>query len=132
MLQAICNCGRIAEVRHQKNGSNLAYTYCKVCKTGARSLANSELVKAAAQEDIGEFGEFPNKTTPDAKSNATGDWVPDSETTPEALEENSENSENETERKTSKGKGFFGFVLGGLAVCGLSVFGYNVVKNKRG
>lgn len=135
MLQAICNCGRVAEVRRQKNGSRLAYTYCKVCKTGTRSLANSELVLAAAKDNIGEFGEFPpenSKQTPENnQSEKSGDWVPSEDVKPEALEPEGENSESETTQKPKRSLKLVGIAIGSLAVAGLAAFGYNAsLKNK--
>lgn len=99
MLQVICNCGRIAEVRHRSNGAKLAYQYCNHCKGGVVSKAAAADIEARAKEDIGTFGEFfekketpllnkPEKTTNQGQS----DFVPSPEDKPEVLESNSINN----------------------------------------
>lgn len=132
MLQAICKCGRIAEVRRQKNGSKLAYTYCKACKTGTRSLANSKLVLAEAKEDIGVFGEFPNSSSENGQSEQSTDYVPPSEHLPDNLENDDEDSESETDDKPSKGGKILGCALGGILALGLAAFGYHASTSNKG
>lgn len=99
MLQIICNCGRIAEVRHRSNGNKLAYSYCKHCKGGVVSKAAAADIEAKAKEDIGTYGEFfDKKETPllkaPVKTTNQGqyDFVPSPEDKPENLEPNSINN----------------------------------------
>ena len=68
MLQVICTCGRIAEVRHRSNGKKLAYSHCLSCGGGVVSTVKAAKIESKAQNDIGVKGEFLNQVTDNVQS----------------------------------------------------------------
>ena len=131
MLQTICGCGRIAEVRHRKNGKKLAFIHCINGCGGIVSAKKAAEIEASAKNDIGVKGEFfkSDLKTPseNVQSKQAAHFKPDENDLPENLESNLKNeSENSNENfnekpvKTGKGLkllvGFLGCVLiGGSA-----------------
>ena len=89
MLQIICGCGRIAEVRHKKTGRNLAYTHCLECGTDLGSIKKAAVVEAAALDNIGVKGEFQKNTSQNSVSehvSITENFKPEPEDLPENVE----------------------------------------------
>ena len=58
MKQAICNCGRIAEVKRRKNGQHLRFLNCTECGTQLASIKMAATIEATEADDIGVKGEF--------------------------------------------------------------------------
>ena len=119
MKQIICNCGRIAEVRHRSNGKKLAYSHCTNCGGSPVSAVKAAAIEAQAQEDIGIKGEFANSAPQDTDS-AKGDFKPMAEDMPEVLEPEADILETDNDdkpRRRSNGfKWFVGITL--ALVCG--------------
>ncbi len=129
MLQTICSCGRIAEVRHRKNGKKLAYIHC-VNKCG--SLVNTDVaneIQAQAKEDIGVKGEFfksiPNNSSKNTQDKQAGDFKPEQNDLPENLESGIKVESEEFETESPKRGGFLKIALG---VFGAAVFGGGVYQ----
>lgn len=118
MKQIICSCGRIAEVRHRSNGKKLAYRHCNECGTDLGNKAKAAALEAAAQENIGIKGEFPNHSSENVQSkqvDTSKDFKPDVEDLPENLEPDIKNKVEKTADKpvkSAKGlKLFFGILF---------------------
>ena len=133
MLQVICTCGRIAEVRHRSNGKKLAYSHCLSCGGGVVSTVKAAEIEGKAQNDIGVKGEFLNQVTDNVQSKQVDelkDFKPEAQLTPEFLEPDikNEGSENDAPPVNSSGllKVVFGFLF--AAVIGGGV--YQVNKGK--
>lgn len=61
--QCICpTCGRVAEVRRQKNGQRLRYMYCKEGHGGILTRKDSDHWAAIEQDGLGVLGEYPGET----------------------------------------------------------------------
>jgi len=58
MMQVICECGRIAEVRQRKNGKHLRFTNCTECGTKLGNTKSAAFLEQTEKEDIGTKGEF--------------------------------------------------------------------------
>jgi len=110
MLQALCNCGRIAEVRRRKTGKKLRFINCTNCGTQLGSTAVAAEIEKNERENIGVKGDFAPTSKPNSEEaikttvSSGKDWVPDSENEPEINSEKSEtpikkNSQMETEEK---------------------------------
>ncbi len=102
MLQAICSCGRIAEVRHRKNGKKLAFIHCVNGCGGIVSAKKAADIEASAKDDIGVKGEFFEKRSENSSENVQSKqgahFKPDENDLPENLESNLKNeSENSNE-----------------------------------
>jgi hypothetical protein len=134
MLQIECSCGRIAEVRHRKNGQKLAYKHCNECGVDLGNKAKAATIEAQASEDIGVKGEFlkQNSSEPikNEQSKQTGDFKPDAYDLPENLEPNIKKDENEIEEipvKTGNGLKILAGVLG-AAIFGGGVYQLSKLK----
>jgi hypothetical protein len=90
MLQIKCSCGRIAEVRHRKNGQKLAYVHCVNGCGGLTNTARAAEIEAQTIENIGVKGEFfkpvSNDSTETVQDKQTSDFKPDQSDLPENLE----------------------------------------------
>ena len=126
MLQTICSCGRIAEVRHRKNGKKLAFIHCVNGCGGIVSAKKAAEIETSAKDDIGTKGEFFEKRSENSSENVQSKqgahFKPEEKDLPENLESNLKNeSENSNEDfndkpvKTGNGLkillGLFGAVL---------------------
>lgn len=126
MLQTICSCGRIAEVRHRKNGKKLAFIHCVNGCGGIVSAKKAADIEASAKDDIGTKGEFFEKrsenTSENVQSKQGAHFKPEEKDLPENLESNlkneSENSNEDFNDKPVKARnglkffvGFFGCLL---------------------
>ena len=137
MLQIKCNCGRIAEVRHRKNGKKLAFIHCVNGCGGLVNATRAAEIEAAAVEDIGVKGEFfdkpapvPNEASKTAQSSDAGDFKPAPEDLPENLEINSEFENVQSEQIPAKQSNILKIAVG---VLGVAVFGggvYSLSKMK--
>ena len=133
MLQIICSCNRIAEVKHRKNGKKLAYTHCSSCGGGVVSTVKAAEIESQAKNDIGVKGDFLNPASKDVQSKQVDelkDFKPEAQLSPEFLEPDikNEGSENDAPPVNSSGllKVVFGFLF--AAVIGGGV--YQVSKGK--
>lgn len=126
MKQAICSCGRIAEVRHRKNGQKLAYLHCVNCGGPLLSAVKAAELESRASEDIGVKGEFPNGSSAGGK----GDWKPAPDEMPEKLEPEDENSKGEGEEKPARAGNGFKVVIGIAVAVFLGGGAYAVSKAK--
>ncbi|GAA6154468.1 hypothetical protein [Pseudoteredinibacter isoporae] len=119
MKQAICDCGRIAEVRRRSNGKHLRYLHCVKCGSNLGSAETAAKIEAIEQDDIGIKGEFPESAKPEIPKNsetelkvesaanpepAPNDWKPEPQDMPEVLEPGPENR-NISEVKTESSSG---------------------------
>jgi hypothetical protein len=122
MLQIKCSCGRIAEVRHRRNGKKLAYRHCDECGTDLGNKAKAAVIEAQAKEDIGVKGEFfksvSNNSSKTVQDKQSKDFKPEQNDLPENLESDIIKNEIENEEiqvKTGNGLkfvvGFFGAAL---------------------
>lgn len=130
MLQTICSCGRIAEVRHRKNGKKLAFIHCVNGCGGIVSAKKAAEIEASAKDDIGTKGEFIEKRSENSSENVQSKqgahFKPEEKDLPENLEsslknesensnENSNENFNDKPVKTGNGLkilvGFLGCVL---------------------
>ena len=129
MLQIKCNCGRIAEVRHRKNGKKLAYVHCKNGCGGIVSTVAAAEIEAQASEDIGVKGEFFKSTLNDASKNKqskkSGDFKPEQNDLPENLESGIKIESEEFEAESPKQGGFLKIALG---VFGAALFSGGVYQ----
>ncbi|MGB0859992.1 MAG: hypothetical protein ACPGSJ_08480 [Pseudoalteromonas spongiae] len=135
MLQVICNCGRIAEVRRGKTGNKLAYTHCVSCKASSKTTEGSKVILENAREDIGKKGDFFEKTTETVQSTATSkteNWQPEANETPEILEGNSEISEADTSPESDKKSGAFTGLKIFLGVVICSALGFTAYNANKG
>ena len=133
MLQHICSCGRIAEVRRRKNGQKLAYSHCVHCKGSNTSIEKSKEILASARENIGTKGDFFESSTQSetvSQTSTSKEFKPALEDLPEVLEPDIKKDEKAPKR--SKVGTFFKVLLGGLVVGGLGVAGYKVSTNIKG
>lgn len=133
MLQIICSCNRIAEVKHRKNGKKLAYTHCSSCGGGVVSTVKAAEIESQAKYDIGVKGAFLNPASKDVLPKQVGepkDFKPEAQLSPEFLEPDIKNEvpENDSPPVNSSGllKVVFGFLF--AAVIGGGV--YQVSKGK--
>jgi len=133
MLQHICSCGRIAEVRRGKTGQKLAYSHCSSCKGSTRTIEGSKVILANARENIGVKGEFFKDSTNNGQLSQVDtdkSFKPDTEDLPENVEPDIKTKTEENETESPKG-GTFLKVLGGLVVTGIFAFtGYKAFGNK--
>jgi len=128
MLQTICSCGRIAEVRHRKNGKKLAFIHCTSGCGGIVSAIRAAEIEASAKEDIGVKGDIfktdLKNTSKNVQSKQGSHFKPEAEDLPENLESTSENLEAQIDEppvKTGNGlKLFFGLL--GAALIGGGVY----------
>lgn len=124
MLQINCSCGRIAEVRHRKNGKKLAFIHCNNGCGGLVNTARAAEIEAQAREDIGVKGEFfkpvSNDSSKTVQDKSTGDFKPDDNDLPEYLESDIKNTKDENEPIPAKmGNGLkVGIVLLASAIFG--------------
>lgn len=136
MLQVICDCGRIAEVRHRKNGKRLAYTHCTKCGGSVVNTAKAALIEENAREDIGKKGEFFKIDTQSVQSSdvvISKNFIPEPENMPGILEPDINSKEeaaaSEGDCKSSSAlsgvKIFLGIVLA-------SAFGITAYKVNKG
>lgn len=134
MLQIICSCGRIAEVRHRKNGKRLAYRHCNECGVNLGNKAKAATIEMQAKEDIGVKGEFlkpvSNISSENAQDQQTGDFKPEQNDLPENLEYNIKVETEEIEAESTKQGGILKIALLGF---GAALFGggiYQLTKLK--
>lgn len=133
MLQIICSCNRIAEVKHRKNGKKLAYTHCSSCGGGVVSTVKAAEIESQAKNDIGVKGEFLNPASNNVQSKQIGepkDFKPEAQLSPEFLEPDIKNEVPESDSPPMKSSGLLKVVFGFLfaAVIGGGV--YQVSKGK--
>ena len=92
MLQTICSCGRIAEVRHRKNGKKLAFIHCTNGCGGIVSAKKAAEIEVSAKTDIGVKGEFFKSDLKNSSENVQSKqgthFKPDENDLPENLEPN--------------------------------------------
>ena len=116
MLQIKCSCGRIAEVRHRKNGNKLAYVHCVNGCGGLTNTVRATEIQAQASEDIGVKGEFfksvSNDTNENGQDKQVGDFKPDENDLPESLESDFKNENDDFEAESPKQGGFLKIILG--------------------
>lgn len=109
MLQAICECGRIGEVRRRKNGKKLRFLHCVKCGTNLGSTETAKKLESVEREDIGTKGEFPETGTLSVPENSKlviepvtaaipepvrNEWKPEAAEMPEVLEPEASIPEN--------------------------------------
>jgi hypothetical protein len=136
MLQIVCSCGRIAEVRHKSTGKKLAYTHCVECGTDLGSTKKAAVVEANAKTDIGVKGDFferdskiINETSVSSSIEKSKNFKPEIEDLPEVLEcETETNNEQNTDKPSSNGNGL-GIVAGLLVMGALAFAGFKVSTN---
>jgi hypothetical protein len=106
MLQIQCSCGRIAEVRHRRNGKKLAYIHCVNKCSGLVGASRAAEIQAQASEDIGVKGEFfksvSNDSTETVQDKPIGDFKPEQNDLPENLESDIKNNESVDEPTPEK------------------------------
>lgn len=133
MLQIICGCGRIAEVRHKRTGQKLAYTHCVECGTDLGSIKKAAVVEAAAKENIGVKGEFPKDTSQNSVSEQKSvieNFKPDSEDLPENLESDIIKTETQNKDKPVKSTGALKLFVGFLFAVAIGGGAYQFTKSK--
>jgi hypothetical protein len=134
MLQIKCSCGRIAEVRHRKNGKKLAYIHCVNKCSGLVGTARAAEIQAEASEDIGVKGEFfksvPNNSSKNVQDKQSGDFKPEQNDLPENLESDIKIKSEEFEAESPKQGSFLKIILGlfGAAVFGGGVYQLSKLK----
>ncbi len=106
MLQIKCSCGRIAEVRHRKNGKKLAFIHCVNKCGGLVGASRAAEIEAQASENIGVKGEFfkavSNNTTETVQDKQTSDFKPDQNDLPENLEPDIKIESDDFEQESPK------------------------------
>lgn len=100
MLQVECSCGRIAEVRHRRNGKKLAFKHCVNGCGGIVSAAKAAEIEARAVEDIGVKGDFFKTTSNVPNENGQSEKLSDFKPEQNDLPENLESASNENESVT--------------------------------
>ena len=134
MLQIECSCGRIAEVRHRKNGQKLAYIHCVNKCSGLVGASRAAEIQAQASENLGVKGEFlkavPNDSSKNAQSKQTGDFKPEQNDLPENLESDTKTNNDEFEAESPKQGHGLKIVLGfiGAAIFGGGVYQLSKLK----
>lgn len=134
MLQIICGCGRIAEVRHKKTGRKLAYTHCIECGTDLGSIKKAAIVEGKAQHDIGVKGEFSKKTGETNGSEPlekSKDFKPDNEDLPENLESDIIKESEQTDDKPVKTAKGLKLLFGVLVAAAFGGGVYQINKHKE-
>jgi len=129
MLQVKCSCGRIAEVRHRKNGKKLAYRHCNECGTDLGNKAKAAAIEAQAKENIGVKGEFfkpvSNNSSKSAQDKQGKDFKPEQNDLPENLESNIKTEIEELEQESPKaGNG----LKIAIALLGTAIFGGGIYQ----
>ncbi len=122
MLQTICSCGRIAEVRHRKNGKKLAFIHCVNGCGGIVSAKKAAEIEASAKDDIGTKGDFFEKRSENSSENVQSKqgahFKPEEKDLPENLESNlkneSENSNEDFNDKPAKARNGLKLLVGFL------------------
>lgn len=128
MLQIKCSCGRIAEVRHRRNGKKLAYRHCDECGTDLGNKAKAAVIEAQAKEDIGVKGEFfkpvSNNSSKTVQDKQSKDFKPEQNDLPENLESDIIKNEIENEEIPAKTGNGLKFVVGffGAALIGGGIY----------
>lgn len=133
MLQIICGCGRIAEVRHKRTGQKLAYTHCIECGTDLGSIKKAAVVEAAAMEDIGVKGELPNdasKNSVSTQESVTENFKPAPEDLPEIVEPDIKKTETENIDKPVKSMGALKVLVGFIFAAAIGGGAYQFTKSK--
>jgi|GEM_PF-3442622 len=133
MLQVVCECGRIAEVRRRKNGQKLRYKVCANCGTSLGGIESAKLLEMHEKESIGEYGALPGQQKMELEQlqqkQAGGDWVPDSETMPEIIENSGDQIPKQEPEPKPKKTGIFKVLGWGLLAIGLGGLGVSVSKH---
>lgn len=137
MLQTICSCGRIAEVRHRKNGKKLAFIHCINGCGGIVSAKKAAEIEVSAKTDIGVKGEFfksdLKNSSENVQSKQAAHFKPDENDLPENLESNlkfeNEISNDEFDEKPVKTGNGLKFIVGlfGAALIGGGIYAANKV-----
>lgn len=133
MLQVICSCGRIAEVRHRRNGKKLAFIHCNNGCGGLVNAVRAAEIEAQAKENIGVKGEFPNDTSENSVSEQKSvieNFKPDSEDLPENLESDIIKTETENKDKPVKSTGALKLFVGFLFAAAIGGGAYQFTKSK--
>ena len=139
MLQIKCSCGRIAEVRHRKNGQKLAFKHCVNGCGGIVSAKKAAEIEAQAVENIGVKGDFFNaeasKPVESEQSKEQDkeqvDFKPIAEDMPEVLESSTEVENEEIESESPKqGKALK--IIGSISAIGLLCGGFYQLAKLRG
>jgi hypothetical protein len=129
MLQIKCSCGRIAEVRHRRNGKKLAYIHCVNKCSGLVGAARAAEIQAQASEDIGVKGEFfksvSNNSSETVQDKQKSDFKPEPNDLPENLESGIKIESEEFEAGSPKQGGFLKVVFG---IFGAAVFGGGIYQ----
>jgi hypothetical protein len=129
MLQVICSCGRIAEVRHRKNGKKLAYINCLNKCSGLVGASRAAEIQAQASEDIGVKGEFfksvSNNSSETVQDKQKSDFKPEPNDLPENLESGIKIESEEFEAESPRQGGFLKVVFG---IFGAAVFGGGIYQ----
>jgi hypothetical protein len=129
MLQIKCSCGRIAEVRHRRNGKKLAYIHCVNKCSGLVGTARAAEIQAQASEDIGVKGEFfksvSNNSSETVQDKQKSDFKPEPNDLPENLESGIKIESEEFEAGSPKQGGFLKVVFG---IFGAAVFGGGIYQ----
>jgi hypothetical protein len=126
MLQVICSCNRIAEVRHRSNGNKLAYTHCVACGGGPVSAVLAAEIEKIAKNDIGVKGEFFDKS-PVTVQSKQDETLKDFEPEPENL---GGDTEIKTEQPPVKSSGVLKIAFGLLFAAVLGGGAYQIGKVK--
>lgn len=137
MLQTICSCGRVAEVRHRKNGKKLAFIHCTNGCGGIVSAKKAAEIEVSAKTDIGVKGEFfksdLKKSSENGQSKQGAHFKPDENDLPENLESHlkfeSETSNDEFDEKSVKTGNGLKFMVGlfGAVLIGGGIYAANKV-----
>lgn len=129
MLQIKCSCGRIAEVRHRRNGKKLAYIHCVNKCSGLVGASRAAEIEAQASEDIGVKGEFfksvSNDSSKTVQDKQSSDFKPDQNDLPENLESDTETNNDDFEAESPKQGNGLKIVLGFL---GAAIFGGGIYQ----
>jgi hypothetical protein len=129
MLQIKCSCGRIAEVRHRRNGKKLAYIHCVNKCSGLVGASRAAEIQAQASEDIGVKGEFfksvSNNSSETVQDKQKSDFKPEPNDLPENLESGIKIESEEFEAGSPKQGGFLKVVFG---IFGAAVFGGGIYQ----
>lgn len=133
MLQHICSCGRIAEVRHRSNGKKLAYSHCDNCGTDLGNTKKAATLESSAVENIGVKGEFSNvtvKTVQSKQAETSADFKPDNEDLPENLESDIKKEVEQTDEKPVKTAKGLKLLVGVLVAAAFGGGVYQLNKHK--
>lgn len=129
MLQIKCSCGRIAEVRHRKNGKKLAFIHCNNGCGGLVNTVRAAEIEAQASEDIGVKGEFFKPVSSDSSKTVQdkqeSDFKPDQNDLPENLESGIKIESDDFEQESPKQSNGLKIIA---ALLGTALFGGGIYQ----